>query len=479
MPVSDFIPTTGRTQATQTLYNNLVADVRRMLAVLGSNKTIASGAITVTPIAGDGAYKVDTESSAAEDDLDTINGGASGDIIVLNSVNAARFVRIRSGVGNILIPNSLYIDLHPSLGIKLRYDGTNWVMDMPFLGAGYIVLTNKSGGTVNAGDVVIWDKANASAFTTTTSSADRRVCGVVKSGQIANNAAGIIAVGGTIETVKVQGNVSSGQALITSTTTKRASSNGTTKQNGFIGYALTTYSGGGAGTVEAFLLPDHYMFGASVSFDTVTTIQASSSSPSGSVDCGTGSNRILLAVIFQERAGASTDTVMAPTIAGNSLTEVGSSIEVGAGPYYKLRIWRYIAPPTGSNTFAVNATSDGTTMDSYVAVCFAISNVNQTTPLRTDVKASGTSTNPSATATVSVGDTVFGGYFSSASANTGEQSSLGSEQSSVSLQMTTGFSTDGIVSGYQKPADSTSETMNATLSASRLWLAFAIGIQPA
>ena len=60
--------------------------------------TIASGAITKT-----GAHHtVDTESDAAADDLDTINGGTTiGEVMVLRAANTARAVRMRSGQGNI------------------------------------------------------------------------------------------------------------------------------------------------------------------------------------------------------------------------------------------------------------------------------------------------------------------------------------------------------------------------------------------
>ena len=59
--------------------------------------TISSGAITVTA----SNHTVDTESDAASDDLDTINGGVDGGILYLRPANDARTVVIKHGTGNI------------------------------------------------------------------------------------------------------------------------------------------------------------------------------------------------------------------------------------------------------------------------------------------------------------------------------------------------------------------------------------------
>lgn len=53
--------------------------------------TIASGVITVTQ----GYHKVDTQSSAATDDLDIIAGGGNGDILILEAANTSRSVVIK------------------------------------------------------------------------------------------------------------------------------------------------------------------------------------------------------------------------------------------------------------------------------------------------------------------------------------------------------------------------------------------------
>jgi len=61
--------------------------------------TISGGEITYT-----GAYMViDTEGGAATDDLETINGGSDGDILILRSTNNARDITIKHGTGNIIL----------------------------------------------------------------------------------------------------------------------------------------------------------------------------------------------------------------------------------------------------------------------------------------------------------------------------------------------------------------------------------------
>lgn len=59
--------------------------------------TISAGVITVTQT----HTKIETEGAAATDDLDTINGGTDGDIIILRATNAAHTVVVKDGTGNI------------------------------------------------------------------------------------------------------------------------------------------------------------------------------------------------------------------------------------------------------------------------------------------------------------------------------------------------------------------------------------------
>ncbi len=91
-----------------------------------SSKTIATGAITAT-----GSYTiVDTEASAATDDLDTITigGGASiaGATIILRAANTARTVVCKDGTGNLKLAGDFSLD-NTEDTIMLIYDGTNWL----------------------------------------------------------------------------------------------------------------------------------------------------------------------------------------------------------------------------------------------------------------------------------------------------------------------------------------------------------------
>jgi hypothetical protein len=86
--------------------------------------TVSSGAITVTRT----RHLVDTEGSASYDDLDTINGGVAGDVLVLQSVTSARVVVVKHGTGNIFLNGyDVFLD-NPRKAVTLLYDGTQWVL---------------------------------------------------------------------------------------------------------------------------------------------------------------------------------------------------------------------------------------------------------------------------------------------------------------------------------------------------------------
>lgn len=167
----------------------------------------------------------------------------AGSLIVSTAASTPAELQEPGAAGLVLTSN-------PSEPMKMEWAA-------PSSGGGVIELTNKSGSNQEAGTVVINDADNDEAFETTTVLRDRRVIGVLAEA-INNNAAGEVAVGMTKVTVKVQGNVSRGQWLIASATEGRAQADGYTKPLGAIGMALTAYSGGGAGTVEALIVVDHY-----------------------------------------------------------------------------------------------------------------------------------------------------------------------------------------------------------------------------
>lgn len=89
--------------------------------------TISNGAITVTQT----YHSVDTEGGAPTDDLDTINGGSVGDILILRGVSGARDVTIRHGVGNIYTWDGQNITLESgnlNIVLLVKMSATQWVV---------------------------------------------------------------------------------------------------------------------------------------------------------------------------------------------------------------------------------------------------------------------------------------------------------------------------------------------------------------
>ena len=86
-----------------------------------SELTIASGVITVTA----SLHNVDTESDAATDDLDTINGGAEGTILHFSPTNASRTVVAKDGTCNLRLAGDFTMDNSTDV-LTLIKTGSNW-----------------------------------------------------------------------------------------------------------------------------------------------------------------------------------------------------------------------------------------------------------------------------------------------------------------------------------------------------------------
>lgn len=99
-------------------------------------------------------------------------------------------------------------------------------------------LTNKSGGAVAIGDVVIVDTGNDSAFTTTTTGAYTGTIGVAQEA-IANNAAGRVCTAGQVDLVNVNASVTRGNFAKTYTAVKQATDAGSSRVEGVFGQFLT------------------------------------------------------------------------------------------------------------------------------------------------------------------------------------------------------------------------------------------------
>lgn len=95
--------------------------------------TISAGAVTAVA----NFYRVDTESNASTDDLDTITAGtgvADGHVLFLRAENDARTVVIKHNTGNIQCANGIDIVLDGTRErALLHYDGnlTKWIASGP------------------------------------------------------------------------------------------------------------------------------------------------------------------------------------------------------------------------------------------------------------------------------------------------------------------------------------------------------------
>ncbi len=103
-----------------------------------------------------------------------------------------------------------------------------------------VLLTNKSGGALVYGDVVVLDNTNANGFTTTTSAGlSTRGLGVIlEPNGIANNASGMVAVGGWCPRVNLNTAAAVGQFLKTHTVAGQATPHASPQVEGDFAVAL-------------------------------------------------------------------------------------------------------------------------------------------------------------------------------------------------------------------------------------------------
>jgi hypothetical protein len=88
-----------------------------------TNPVIASGAITIP--SGVATITVDTEGSSATDDLTSINGGTTGDIVVFRSASSFRDITFKDAVGNLSLAGDFILD-NVNDRISLIRSGTGW-----------------------------------------------------------------------------------------------------------------------------------------------------------------------------------------------------------------------------------------------------------------------------------------------------------------------------------------------------------------
>lgn len=93
----------------------------RFVTAAGSTLTIAAGVVTVTT----GYHALDTEAAAATDDLDTINGGVAGMMLILRAASSVRDVVAKKGTGNLRLASDFTLT-HTDDRLTLLFDGVNW-----------------------------------------------------------------------------------------------------------------------------------------------------------------------------------------------------------------------------------------------------------------------------------------------------------------------------------------------------------------
>jgi len=159
-----------------------------------------------------------------------------------NKSSNTSFIHLASTVPSTPVTNEFWFDT--TANQLKRFDGTNFV---PV--ASSVLMTNKSGGQVVAGDIVIIDTANDQSFTTTTTANNQDVIGVAAE-TIADNAAGIVITHGVAE-VNMVAATTRGDFVQTSTTVKTAQSS-TGQDGGTIGILLDTIGSAGLATCVLF-----------------------------------------------------------------------------------------------------------------------------------------------------------------------------------------------------------------------------------
>jgi len=120
--------------------------------------TIAAGVVTRTQV----YHRIDTELDAGSDNLDTVNGGVTGDLLVIRAENSARTVVVKHNTGNIWLIGLADISLTDAEDhLFLIYDGAKWcsVGDGGGGGGAHDLLSATHGdtaaGAVVDGDVIV------------------------------------------------------------------------------------------------------------------------------------------------------------------------------------------------------------------------------------------------------------------------------------------------------------------------------------
>lgn len=215
-------------------------------------------------------------------------------------------------------------------------------------------LTNKSGGGVIAGDVVIIDTGNDSAFTTTTTGAYQGSVGIAQE-TIANNATGRVLVHGEAALVNVNASVTRGHYVKTYTAVKQATGS-STRVAGVFGQFTT-----GGTTPKAWLwgFPDN----AGASGETVATSAIWTTAGKVAVATGAGAAAEKYPPGYEYDYVEFTSSVnITATTEGTANTVVTSSSVTYDGTPVWIEVWAPFATPDhgGATSILVGVLRDDT-----------------------------------------------------------------------------------------------------------------------
>lgn len=101
--------------------NKEITNLKALTFYAATELTISGDTMTVTQA----VHTIDGEGNSS-DDLATISGGGSQEIILLIPENAARDITLKHGTGNILISNDTDYTIPDNGMVLMLYDGANW-----------------------------------------------------------------------------------------------------------------------------------------------------------------------------------------------------------------------------------------------------------------------------------------------------------------------------------------------------------------
>jgi hypothetical protein len=344
------------------------------------------------------------------------------------------------------------------------------ICDLPNPLSVSVLLKNGDGTDHAEGDIVIWDSTTADTVKKSSSIADRRVCAVAK-GAVVAGAYGLYSIYG-FGNVKVTGNGSKMKAIRTSATSGRGEQNGGSKQEGFVGFAMADWTGNSL--IKAFIQPDNFRCGAASTVLGVAWAKyVDYSYTDGTLAAGSGSNRVILAFVS---ATSFTDaSQIAPQVAGNNMTLVGTAEAWTSGVFQRVSCYKYESPGSGNLTVRTGLCTHTSGYEVAATVFLAIDGYSS---LGTFIKSRTSNSSVSANCTdASPGDLVVAFL---GTQDYGSQvtyiSSLGSGQTEVAGSTYYAYSGGGgtpYIVGYNdanknfvstKAASGSTETMSATLA---------------